>query len=80
MRSKRYFVTCLWDYRREDGTVFTRTTTLGNAGTTDSAKRIIGNIRKNCAYANPREFKVFDSFAEVNPETNFVPCVYSIEK
>ena len=46
------------------------------ASTIKSAKSIIRNIRKNYAEENPRNFKVFDSWADVDEETNFVPCVY----
>ena len=49
----------------------------GNASTIRSAKSIIRNIRKNHAEDNPRNFKVYDSFADVETETEFVPCVYS---
>ena len=49
----------------------------GNASTIRSAKSIIRNVRKNHAEENPRNFKVYDSWADVEPETDFVPCVYA---
>lgn len=48
----------------------------GNASTIRSAKSIIRNIRKDYAEENPRNFRVYDSWADVDPETDFVPCVY----
>lgn len=50
--------------------------TAGMASTIKSAKSIIRNVRKNRAEYNPRNFKVFDSFADIDSETNHVPCVY----
>lgn len=49
----------------------------GNASTIRSAKSIIRNIRKEYAEVNPRNFKVYDGWADVEPETDFVPCVYA---
>lgn len=48
----------------------------GSASTITSAKRIIRNVRKNDAEYNPRDFKVFDCWADVDEATNHVPCVY----
>ena len=47
-----------------------------NASSIKSAKSIIKNIRKEYQNDNPRNFKVFDSWADVDSSTNFVPCVY----
>lgn len=48
----------------------------GNASTIRSAKSIIRNIRKNRVEENPRNFKVYDCWADVEQETDHVPCVY----
>lgn len=55
------------------------THTAGNASTIRSAKSIIRNIRKNYAEDNPHNFKVYDCWADVEAETNHVPCVYQEE-
>lgn len=49
----------------------------GNAGTVKGARSIIRSIRKQEAEHNPRNFRVYDSLGEIDPSTNFVPCVYS---
>lgn len=49
----------------------------GNTSTLRGAKAIIRNIRKNLAEDHPRNFRVYDSWADVDSETDFVPCVYS---
>ena len=48
----------------------------GNASTIKSAKAIISGIKNDLAKYNPRNFRVYDSFADVEESTNFVPCVY----
>lgn len=48
----------------------------GNASTIQSAKSVIKNIRRMKAEHNPRNFRVYDSLGEIDPATNFVPCVY----
>ena len=50
----------------------------GNASTLKSAKSVIRNARKNPSWAadHPRNFKVYDCWADIVPETNHVPCVY----
>lgn len=48
----------------------------GNASTIRSAKSMIRNARKSLAYRNPRNFRVYDCWADVQEGTNFVPCVY----
>lgn len=49
----------------------------GNASTINGCKSIIRRIRKEYAELHPRNFKVYDTFGEVDPITNFVPCVYT---
>jgi len=48
----------------------------GNASTLKSAKQIIRNIRITKSEYNPYNFKVFDCWADVDPKTQHVPCVY----
>lgn len=48
----------------------------GNAGSLKSAKTLISHIKDDYIEYNPRNFRVFDSFADVDPQTNHVPCVY----
>lgn len=48
----------------------------GNAGTLRSAKSVIKKVRESDKDNNPRNFKVFDSWADLDEKTNFVPCVY----
>ena len=48
----------------------------GHASTIKTAKQYIRKCRKELAQDNPRNFRIYDSFAEVDPETNHVPCVY----
>ena len=43
-----------------------------------TAKGYIRRCRKEKAAENPRNFRIFDSWADVDPSTNYVPCVYSI--
>lgn len=69
---KQYFV----EYESDRIVCGSKIRTAGRASTIRSAKSIIRNIRKNYAEENPRNFKVFDSWADVDEETNFVPCVY----
>lgn len=51
--------------------------TAGNASTIRSAKSVIRNIRKNFAEQNPRNFVVYDVWADIDPVTNHVPVVYT---
>jgi hypothetical protein len=53
--------------------------TGGNASTIKSAKAIIKNVRRLDAEHNPRNFRVYDCWADVDPATDFVPCVYAEE-
>lgn len=73
MKTKQYFVEFTSDTRccgsYQHG--------AGNAGSIKSAKSIIRNMRKMYADTNPRDFCVYDRWADVDPKTNFVPCVYS---
>ena len=48
----------------------------GNASAFKSAKAIISSVKKEMAKYNPRNFRVYDSDAEIEESTNFVPCIY----
>ena len=48
----------------------------GNASTIKSAKSIISNIKRELADRAPRNFRIYDSYADVDEKTGFVPCVY----
>lgn len=47
-----------------------------HASTLRTAKGYIGKVRKLQASENPRNFRIYDCWADVDPETDFVPCVY----
>lgn len=47
----------------------------GRASTIRGAKSIIRKVRQQYAEYNPRDFRVYDSFADVDEDTH-VPCVY----
>jgi hypothetical protein len=48
----------------------------GNASSIKTAKQYISRCRKTDAEYNPRNFRIYDSWADVDPATDFVPCVY----
>ena len=69
---KRYFM--MYD---SDEVVCQSTTHIyGNASTVKTAKAYIGKCRKAMAKHNPRNFRIFDSDADIDPATDYVPCVY----
>lgn len=72
----RYFVVC----EHENSICGEHNSIVGRASTIKSAKSIICKIRKGAFYVNPHNFKIFDSFGDVDEQTNFVPCVYFVEK
>lgn len=47
-----------------------------NASTIATAKTYIKKIRKDKAGENPRNFRIYDMWGEVDRKTNHVPCVY----
>lgn len=47
-----------------------------NASTIKTAKSYISRIRKKYAEENPRNFRIYDSFADIDPLTGTVPVVY----
>ena len=82
--SKQYFVEFESDkfnksrYNPETDDYGCYTHFAGNASTIKSAKAVIRNIRKNPDLADdhPRNFKVYDCWADIDPATNHAPCVY----
>ena len=48
----------------------------GFASSMKTAKGYIGKCRRERAEENPRRFMVFDHWADVDPNTDYVPCVY----
>lgn len=69
---KRYFVV----YESDRCVCRSYDHTYGNASTIKTAKNYIRKIRTNMANDNPRNFRIFDSWADVEGSTGFVPCVY----
>ena len=41
-----------------------------------TAKKWISEIKKIHAKDNPHNFRIYDHWADVDPETHYVPCVY----
>ena len=72
---KRYFVS----HKSDKVVCRSNEHTYGFASTLKTAKNYISRIRKQEAEYHPRNFRIYDSYADVNPETNHVPCVYSEE-
>ena len=70
---KQYFI----QYESDKMICGSNVHTDGNASTINGSKSVIRNIRKRLAGENPRNFKVYDCWADVDKNTNFVPCVYS---
>lgn len=80
---KQYFVEYESDrydsraYDREKGDYGSYNHYYGShASTIKTAKTYINKIRKEYAAENPRNFRIYDSWADVDPLTNHVPCVY----
>lgn len=51
----------------------------GMASTIKTAKQYISRCKKLKAQYNPRNFRIYDHYADVDPKTNYVPCVYKEE-
>lgn len=47
-----------------------------NSSTISGAKTYIKRIRKTKADENPRNFRIYDMWGEIDSKTNHVPCVY----
>ena len=75
---KQYFIECC-ETRTCEGVPYSRTTQLGNTSTIKSAKSTISWYRREYRKYNPKDFRVYDYWAEVDPTTGHVPCVYEEE-
>lgn len=80
---KQYFVEYVSDrynrneYDREKGDYGSYNHEYGSyASTIKTAKSYIRSIRKNHADENPRNFRIYDRWADVDTQTGFCPCVY----
>ena len=52
---------------------------FGYASSLRAAKGYIGRAKRMYAEDNPRNFRVYDHWADVDPATDYVPCVYAVE-
>ena len=53
--------------------------TWGYADTLKTVKGYISRCRKEDERYNPRNFRIYDTWGELDPETNYVPCIYSVD-
>jgi hypothetical protein len=52
----------------------------GYASTIAGAKKYISRIKKSYLHReNPRNFRIYDHEADIDPSTGYVPCVYQQE-
>lgn len=51
----------------------------GYASTIKRARGYIREVKERYADQNPRNFRVYDGYGDIDPETNFVYCVYHEE-
>lgn len=49
---------------------------FGMASTIKTAKQYISKCKKSLAQHNPRNFRIYDHYADVDQETDHVPCIY----
>lgn len=76
MGHKRYFVIAYVVETLTNGCPCGRTANIGNVSTIRAAKSVISRFRRENQHTHPQDFCVYDCWAEVDPATNFVPCVY----
>ena len=50
--------------------------TYGYASTIKTAKQYIARCRQTQVQHNPRNFRIYDHYADVDPNTDYVPIVY----
>ena len=85
MKSKQYFVECTTDvfqsnmYNPNTKKYGSFEKWLGGCNSVKTAKSYISKAKKELADINPRDFKVYDSFADICQETNHVPVVYQVD-
>ena len=63
-------------YESDQVIVQSKTHMYGQANSVKTCRQYIRNIRKNEAQYNPRNFRVYDSYGDIDPATKFVPMVY----
>jgi hypothetical protein len=71
---KRYFV----EYESDRIICGSNKHTWGYSQTIRTAMTYIARCRKEEAQYNPRNFKIYDTWGDIDPETNHVPCVYAV--
>lgn len=73
---KRYCVEFESDKRNPFSNLGEHNHTYGYASSIKTAKRYIAKCRAEESPYNPRNFRIYDVFADVDPVTDYVPCVY----
>lgn len=77
-----YFHSDVFDkcqYNRETKEYGSNEHFYGNASTLATAKGYIARIRRELADENPRDFRIYDTWGDVDPETGYVPCIYQAD-
>lgn len=71
-RCKQYFL------MYESDRIFNRShdTEYGRGNSIKTCKQYIKRVRQSEAEYHPHNFRIYDSFADIDPETDFVPVVY----
>lgn len=70
--SKRYFM----KYESDQVVCHSTDHLYGNASTVKTAKGYISRCKREMKQYNPRNFRIYDSYGDVDPKTDYVPCVY----
>ena len=52
----------------------------GFASSLKTAKQYINRCCKEKAEYNPHNFRIYDTYSDLDPKTGYVPCVYQIEQ
>ena len=74
---KRYFLMYESDKHNPFSNVGDHVHTYGaGASTIKTARSYINRVRKTEAQDHPRNFRIYDSYGDVDQTTDFVPCVY----
>ena len=50
--------------------------TYGFASSIKTARQYISQCREKESRYNPRNFRIYDTYADVDADTDYVPCVY----
>ena len=73
--AKRYFV----EYESDKVVCGSNKHEYCRTNTLKTAIGVAKRVKKELADQNARNVRVYDCFAELDPATNFVPCVFSVE-